>query len=204
MLNTGSADIILASTSASRAALLAAARVKARREPPEVDEKAVREVLEKTGGVTASDTAEVLARAKAEAVSERFPGAHVIGADQILALENRIFEKPEDMEAARATLLALRGKTHALHACVAVARGGDTRWSHTDVARLTMRDFTPEFAGRYLAEAGADVLKSVGAYQLEGAGVHLFEEIDGDFFTILGLPLLPLLGFLRREGAIAE
>lgn len=203
MLNSESAELILASTSASRAQLLAAAGVDVRIEPPGVDEKAVRRVLENTGGVTPADIAEVLARAKAEAVSERFPGALVIGADQVLALEDEIFEKPENMEAARRTILALRGKTHGLHACVAVARGGDTLWSHTDTALMRMRDFPPEFAGRYLGEAGEDVLRSVGAYQLEGMGVHLFEKIDGDFFTILGLPLLPLLDCLRREGAVA-
>jgi len=126
----------------------------------------------------------------------------VIGADQLLELDGRIFEKPADMEAARQTLLALRGKTHQLHACVAVARGGDAIWSHSASAYMTMRDFSPGFVGRYLAEAGEQVLTSVGAYQLESLGVHLFEAIEGDYFTILGLPLLPLLDFLRREGAV--
>lgn len=203
MLTSDTTQIILASTSASRAKLLAAAGIEARKEPPDVDEKAVRMVLEETGDVAPADVAEVLARAKAEAVSDRFPAAIVIGADQVLALEDRLFEKPENLEAARRALLELRGKTHYLHACVAVARGGDTLWAHTETAAMTMRDFSPEFVGRYLAEAGDSVLQSVGGYQLEALGVHLFEAIDGDFFTILGLPLLPLLAFLRDRGAVA-
>lgn len=204
MLNSATTELILASTSPSRARMLAAAGLELRKEAPGVDEASVRMVLEQTGNVTPSDVAEVLARAKAEAVSEKFPGALVIGADQVLALEDRIFDKPKTMEAARRTLLELRGKTHALHACVAVARGGETVWTHADTASLTMRDFTPEFAGRYLADAGDQVLQSVGAYQLEGLGVHLFESVEGDFFTILGLPLLPLLEFLRGRGVVAQ
>lgn len=196
--------IILASASPSRAALLRGAGIDVRIEPADVDEPAIRSALEGGEGTPAADIAEVLGRAKAETVSSRFPEHLVIGGDQLLELEGRIFEKPADMEAARRTLLELRGKTHHLHASVAVARGGDTLWAHVASAHLTMRNFGPDYVGQYLALAGDKVLSSVGAYQLESLGVHLFEKIEGDYFTILGLPLLPLLDFLRREGALAS
>ncbi len=204
MMQDNIAEIILASASPSRAALLAAAGIVARIVPADVDEPAIRSALEGAQGTPPADIAEMLARTKAETVSARFPEALVVGADQLLELEGRIFEKPSDMEAARRSLLALRGKTHYLHASVAVARGGETIWAHSASAHMTMREFEPEFVGRYLAQAGERVLSSVGAYQLESLGVHLFETIEGDYFTILGLPLLPLLDFLRREGALVS
>jgi len=148
------------------------------------------------------DVAEVLARAKAEAVSEVAPKAHVIGGDQVLAFGDVIMSKPESMEAARRQLLDLSGKTHTLHTSVAVATNGETIWADTTVAILTIRKLSPEFIGRYLAAAGEEVLSSVGAYQIESMGVQLFEKIDGDYFSILGLPLIPLLDMLRREGVI--
>ena len=148
------------------------------------------------------DVAEVLARAKAEAVSDVAQGACVIGGDQVLAFGKQIISKPDSMAAARAQLLDLNGKTHQLHTAVAVAMNGETVWTYTDVATLTMRKLTPEFIGHYLAAAGEAVLSSVGAYQIESVGIQLFEKIEGDFFSILGLPLLPLLDALRRQGAI--
>lgn len=204
MLNTGTPEIILASASKSRAALMKGAGVSVRIVPPDINETAIRTALLRSSETTPGDIAEVLARAKAEIVSEAEPEAVVIGADQVLELDGEIFEKPVDMEAARKTILSLRGKTHQLHASVAVARGGETVWAYTGTANLTMRAFDPEYAGRYLAEAGDAVLSSVGAYQLEGIGIHLFSEIEGDYFTILGLPLLPLLDYLRREEALAS
>jgi len=138
----------------------------------------------------------------ATAVSELARNAFVIGADQVLALGDRILSKPESMEAARGELLDLSGKSHTLHSAVALARNGMTAWAHSEASTLTMRALTPQFIGRYLAAAGEEVLSSVGAYQLEGLGIQLFEKIDGDYFSILGLPLLPLLDALRREGAI--
>ena len=126
----------------------------------------------------------------------------MIGGDQILALGKTIMSKPDSMEAARRQLLDLSGKTHTLHTAVAVATNGETLWAETTVATLTMRKLTPEFIGRYLAAAGEEVLGSVGAYQLEALGVQLFDKIDGDYFSILGLPLIPLLDTLRREGVI--
>jgi septum formation protein len=148
------------------------------------------------------DVAEVLARAKAEAVSDIAPEAYVIGGDQVLAFGDVIMSKSESMEAARRQLLNLRGKTHTLHTAVAVATNGETIWAETTKATLTMRKLSPEFIGRYLAAAGEEVLSSVGAYQIESLGIELFEKIDGNYFSILGLPLIPLLDTLRREGVI--
>jgi septum formation protein len=148
------------------------------------------------------DVAEVLARAKAEAVSDLARKAYVIGADQVLAVGDFIMSKPENMETARRQLLDLRGKTHTLHTAVAVATNGETIWAETTMATLTVRKLSPEFIGRYLAAAGEEVLSSVGAYQIESLGIELFDKIDGDYFSILGLPLIPLLDKLRREGVI--
>lgn len=197
-------EIVLASGSVSRAALLTGAGVAFDRDPADIDEAAVRAALAADEPAPdPADVAEILARAKAETVSARRPDAHVIGADQIMTLDGEIFEKPPDMDAARETLLRLNGRTHQLHAGVCVARDGETLWSHTDTAVLTMRELSPEAVGRYLAAAGDAVLTSVGAYQLESLGVHLFSKIEGDYFTILGLPLLALLAFLRAEEALA-
>jgi len=135
-------------------------------------------------------------------VSDLAHGAFVIGADQVLAFGDEILAKPEGMEGARRQLLALSGKTHKLHSSVALARDGEILFAHTEEAALTMRKLSLEFIGRYLADAGDEILNSVGAYQLEGLGIELFEKIDGDYFSILGLPLLPLLDALRREGVI--
>lgn len=194
------APLVLASASPSRAALLSAAGLEFDVDPAGVDEQAIREVLAGDGRSAPGDVAEVLARAKAETVSERRPGDLVIGADQVLALGDDIFEKPESMEDARRTLLALQGKTHQLVSAIALARGGNVFWARVETAELTMRALTPEEIGKYLGVAGESVLSSVGAYQLESLGVHLFEEIKGDYFTILGLPMLALLARLRQEG----
>lgn len=192
--------LILGSASPSRAALLKAAGLEFTTSPAEIDERAIREVLQKAGDAAAADFAEVLARAKAEAVSEANPGAYVIGADQILAVGETVFEKPADMAHARRTLLSLQGQTHHLHAAVVLARSGTVHWSHVQTASLTMRALTPEDIGQYLGAAGEAVLSSVGAYQLEALGVRLFEKIEGDYFTILGVPLLPLLQQLNELG----
>ena len=201
-LQSGRPPLILASSSKVRARLLEAAGLAFIVEPPGLDEHAMRQAVSGTGALGPQDVAEVLARAKAEAVSEVARDAFVIGADQVLALGERILAKPESMEAARGELLDLSGKSHALLSAVALARNGTTLWAHSEISTLTMRALTPQFIGRYLAAAGGEVLSSVGAYQLEGLGIQLFEKIDGDYFSILGLPLLPLLDALRREGAI--
>jgi septum formation protein len=194
--------LILASGSRSRARILEAAGLAFIVEPPGLDESAMRQAVSGERSLDPHDVAEVLARAKAEAVSDLAPKAYVIGGDQVLALGDTILSKPDSMEAARRQLLDLSGRTHTLHTAVAVASGGETLWAETTVATLTMRKLSPEFIGRYLAAAGDELLSSVGAYQLESLGVQLFEKIEGDFFSILGLPLSPLLDTLRREGAI--
>ena len=194
-------QIVLASASRARRELLAAAGVPFTVEAADVDEPAVRRALTPTTAPTT--VAEVLARAKAEDVGARHRDALVIGADQVLAFGAEILIKPGDVEGARTTLLKLKGKTHELHSSVAFAEDGGIVWTHTGTARLTMRDFSDDFLEEYLLRAGDRVGESVGAYELEGAGVQLFERIEGDYFTILGLPLLPVLAQLRARGVIA-
>lgn len=193
--------IILASGSPFRKALLEHAGVPFEAIPAEIDERAVEAPLEGSGA-SPDEVALVLAEAKALEVSERHPGALVIGSDQTLSLDDAVLHKPTDMEAARRHLLSLSGKTHSLNSAIVIARSGETLWRHVEIARLTMRALEPAFIGRYLARVGAKALSSVGAYQIEGEGIQLFEKIEGDYFTIVGLPLLPLLTELRARGAI--
>ena len=193
--------LILASRSRARLMLLANAGLEVVAEPAEFDERAARAPLHEEG-LGADDIAAVLAEAKAGTVSETRPGALVIGADQTLSCDGERFDKPRSMEEAREQLLRLRGRTHMLHSAVACVRDGETLFRHLDEARLTMRDVTPAFVGRYLARIGNKAFESVGAYQVEGPGIQLFARIEGDFFTILGLPLLPLLAFLRAQGIL--
>ena len=201
-LQAGRPPLILASTSKTRARMLEKAGLTFIAEAPGLDEGLMLQAMGDEKTLHPHDAAEVLARAKAEAVSDLAKSAFVIGADQVLVFEGRIISKPENMKAARAQLLDLSGRTHTLHTSVALANNGRTVWAQTDIANLTMRKLTPEFIGHYLAAAGEVVLSSVGAYQFESIGSQLFEKIDGDFFSILGLPLLPLLDTLRREGVI--
>ena len=197
--------LVLASASPTRQRLLRAAGVHFKVITSCVDEVVIRETLVADGHeVDPIDLAEVLARAKAEDVSARHPGCPVIGADQVLSCGGGLFSKPSTVDAARETLLALRGRTHQLHSAVAIAEDGETEWVFADTADLTMRRFSMAFLGRYLAAVGGGVLGSVGAYQLEGPGIQLFERIEGDFFTILGLPMLPLLAELRARKLIPE
>jgi len=192
---------ILASKSASRAAILKGAGVDFAQEDSHVDEAQAKREL---AGLAASPraVAEHLAEKKALAVSER-RGGLVIGCDQTLDLDGALFDKAEDMAEARVRLMSLRGRRHHLHAALAAARAGEVLWRFTETVTLTMRLFSEDFLEDYLARAGHSILGSVGCYRLEGEGANLFEAIDGDYFAILGLPLLPLLGFLRREGVIA-
>jgi septum formation protein len=201
-LQAGRPPLILASGSATRAKLLEAAGLSFAIQPPGLDESVMREAISGEGSLGPHDVAEVLARAKAEAVSDLARQAYVIGGDQVLAFGGAILSKPRSMEEARKQLLDLSGKTHELHTSVALATNGEAVFAETNVATLTMRKLEPAFIGRYLAAAGPAVLESVGAYQIEGLGLQLFEKIDGDYFSILGLPLVPLLGALRREGVI--
>jgi septum formation protein len=196
-------SLILASGSSTRRKMLAAAGVVVHVVSADVDEAAIRDTLTAGGNdMDPLDIAEVLARAKAQQVSAAHPNALVIGADQILALGARLFAKPDDLEGARQTLRDLRGHTHQLHSAVVLAQDGEVIWSHGDTAHLAVRDVSDAFIERYLREVGPDVCQSVGAYQLEGLGVQLFDRIEGDYFTILGLPLLPLLAELRARGVI--
>lgn len=195
--------LILASASASRRQLLASAGLVFEVEPSGVDEDEVKRSL--LGERAAPQAiAETLAELKARRVSARHPSAMVIGADSTLACNGRQFDKPPTLAAAREQLLALAGQTHDLCSSVVVARAGVRLWHHNERARLTMRPFSDSFVDTYLARAGETVTTSVGAYQLEGLGAHLFSRVDGDYFTILGLPLLPLLSFLADHGVGLE
>lgn len=193
--------LILASKSPFRSAILKNAGIAFSTESADIDERAVEAPLYKSGA-TPQEVAEVLAEAKALSVSENHPDAVVIGCDQTLSLGDQIFHKPVDMDAARRQLLQFSGKTHQLNSAVVLVKNGETLWRHVSVARMTMRDLDPGFVGRYLGRVGDIALSSVGAYQVEGPGIQLFEEIEGDYFTIVGLPLLPLLHELRKENLI--
>lgn len=191
--------LVLASGSATRQRLLADAGVDFAVRPADIDERAAEAPLIAAGGPQ-QDVALLLATAKALNVSDSSPRDLVIGADQTLEVDGERLTKPADMEAARRQLLYLSGKRHRLHSALACARDGEVIWDYVDTASLTMRPLSPAFVGRYLAAAGPAALTSVGSYRLEGRGIQLFQSIDGDFFTILGLPLLPLLQLLRAEG----
>ncbi|MER9423264.1 Maf-like protein [Mesorhizobium sp. M0317] len=193
--------IILASGSPFRKAMLINAGLGIEAVPADVDERALEAPLQDSG-VSPEDVALILAEAKATEVSERRSGALVLGCDQTLSLGDEVFHKPADMEGARRHLLALSGKTHQLNSAAVLCRNGKVLWRHVGIASLTMRKLDPAFVGRHLARVGAKALSSVGAYQIEGEGIQLFEEIEGDYFTIVGLPLLPVLAELRALGAI--
>lgn len=193
--------LVLASASVTRADMLRRAGLTCAIDPAHVDEDEVKRAL-RTSGARAGDLAEALAELKARKISSRHGGALVIGADQVLECQGKWFDKPADRAAARAQLLELRGKTHELVSSVCVLRDGARLWRHTGRARLTVRPFSEAFLDDYLDRVGSAVLQSVGAYQLEGMGAQLFSRIDGDYFTILGLPLLPLLDFLRKSAVV--
>jgi septum formation protein len=193
--------VVLASASRSRIAMLATAGVAVNAHPAGVDEAEVKRALV-AEEATPMLVAETLAELKAQQVSTRHPGALVIGADQVLACNEVLFDKPPNRDHARGHLQALRGRSHTLYAGVCVVRDGRYLWHANDSAELTMRDLSDAFIETYLDAIGDDALQSVGAYQLEGRGAQLFTRVSGDFFTILGLPLLPLLGFLRNHGVL--
>jgi septum formation protein len=193
--------LVLASKSAIRHAILRDAGIPVAVEPADIDERAIEQ---RSAKEDAGELAAVLACEKARTVAARFPGRLVLGADQTLALGERRFSKPADRAGARGQLAALRGQTHELHSAVALARGSSVLFEHREVARLTMRSFSDQFLEAYLDAAGAAVTASVGGYQLEKVGIQLFEHIQGDHFTILGLPLVPLLDYLRTAGWLAE
>jgi septum formation protein len=193
--------LILASKSPFRAMLMKNAGLAFTSQSAKIDERALEAPLQGSG-VTPQDVALVLAEAKALDVSSRNTDALVIGSDQTLSLGDRVFHKPSNMEDARQHLLALSGKTHQLNSAVVIVLNSVPIWRHVSIARLTMRQLTPAFIGRHLAQTGDAILSSVGAYQFEREGVQLFDTIEGDYFTIVGLPLIPLLAELRARGAI--
>jgi septum formation protein len=193
--------VVLASASPIRAQLLRNAGVDCSVVPAQVDEQEVKLSL-RGEGADAAAVADTLAELKARQVAPGHPGALVIGVDQVLDCQGTLFDKPPDLDHARAHLVALRGRTHELVTAVSVLRDGERLWHHIDRARLTMRDFGDDFLDAHLAAVGTDALSTVGAYRLEGPGVQLFARIEGDYFTILGLPLLPVLDFLRNHGVV--
>lgn len=196
--------LILASSSASRAAILTGAGLRFERRPAHIDETALIESLQ-ADNAPPRDIADALAEAKTLKVARNAPpDAIVLGADQLLVCEGRIFEKPRDRAEAEQHLAFLSGKSHELVGGVCGAVNGAVVWRHVEIARLTMRRMDEAFIRDYLDTAGPAVLASVGCYQLEALGPHLMSRIDGDFFSILGLPLLPVLDFLRTQGALTR
>ncbi|MEM7441994.1 MAG: Maf family protein [Pseudomonadota bacterium] len=194
-------SIVLASGSSSRRSMLDAAGLEFLVDTPAVDEASVKQAMQ-ADGAGPMDVAEALAEMKARQVSRRHPNAMVIGADQMLECGGVWFDKPVDLDHAQSHLVALRGKKHRLIASVVVVQNQARQWHHNDIVTLEMRPFSDAFLRSYLGRAGDAVLGSVGAYQLEGLGAQLFRRIEGDYFTVLGLPLLPLLDYLRTRGVL--
>lgn len=190
-------NLILASGSRHRAMVLENAGLTFAQIPSELDERAVEAPLAQAN-VLPEDRAEILAEAKAIDVAERHSGHLVIGCDQILSLAGKVLHKVNTIEDAQARLLDLQGRTHMLHSGIVLVRDGETLWRHVAACTMTMRVMDPGFIGRHLADVGEAALSSVGAYQIEGRGAQLFEKIEGDLFSVIGVPLLPLLEELRR------
>lgn len=171
--------------------------------PAAVDEDAVKQAF-RAEGAPARDLADALAEMKAKRIGAKHPQTLTLGADQVLAFEGRSFDKPKDRDEARAQLQTLRGKSHELISAAVICDGAAPVWRHIGIARLTMRPFTDDFLDRYLVEEGEAVLSTVGGYRIEGRGAQLFSRVSGDYFSILGLPLLEVLGFLRARGILVE
>ncbi|MEZ5753377.1 MAG: nucleoside triphosphate pyrophosphatase [Paracoccaceae bacterium] len=194
--------LILASASAIRQQLLANAGIPVQAIPARVDEETIRTALE-AEGAKPRDMADTLAEMKARKLAERHPDAVVIGCDQVLDFQGRVFSKPENPDAARAQLTALRGQTHRLFSAVVLYQSARPVWRHMGEVRLTMRAFSDAYLDDYLSRNWDEVRHCVGAYQLEGEGARLFAQVEGDYFSVLGLPLLPLLNYLGQRGLIA-
>ncbi len=199
-MSAAAANIVLASTSAIRQAVLKGAGVPFEAFSPGVDEATIKDSL-LAEGLGPRDIADALAEAKAVKVSMRRPGL-VIGADQTMDLDGKLYDKVDTVEEARERLKLMRGKTHKLHCAMVVARDGQPIWREVVTTSLRMRPFTDAYLEAYLERNAPGILSSVGCYQLEGEGVQLFDKIDGDYFAILGLSLIPLLDLLRRHGAV--
>ena len=196
-------SLVLASGSASRKALLTAAGVAFTADPADLDEDALMADL-KARGADASAVASELAQQKALAVSRRHPGKTVLGGDSVIAFGDEYLSKCATLDAARALLTRLSGHTHLLVSAAALARDGALLWTHASPCRMVMRDLSPDFLDDYLATEGPAILSSVGCYHFEGRGAQLFATVDGDYFSVLGLPLLQVLAQLRKEGVLAS
>jgi septum formation protein len=194
--------LILASGSAARQRMLRDAGVVFDVAKANIDEHELLQSM-RTEQMSARDCADLLSELKSLKISRMCPDDWIIGADQTLSIGAEVLEQPGTIEKARAQLMWLRGKTHVLNSAVCVARHGSVVWRHVGQARLGMREFSDAFLERYLVEAGVDILRSVGAYHVEGPGLQLFSKIEGDLFTIQGMPMLPLLDYLRTQGLIA-
>ncbi|MBK1656763.1 Maf family protein [Paracraurococcus ruber] len=201
LLQRTAPPLVLATASTARQAVLRGAGLAFTAEAAAVDEAAIKESAQ-AEGIPVEDAAMLLAEAKAQRIARRHPEALVIGADQMLVCDGRWFDKPVGMDGARAHLRALRGRTHELVSALVCWRQGQRVWQHLARPRLTMRDFSDDFLEAYLAAEGEALLSSVGAYRLEGPGVQLFSRVEGEHAAILGLPLLPLLDFLRQHGVL--
>ena len=195
--------VVLASGSETRKSMLSAAGVFFEVLPAVIDEDEIKSALRAEGSDSAF-IAESLAEHKARVVSRKLPSPLILGADQILECDNKIYSKPVNLAAAKEQLISLRGKDHTLISSVVVFRNAQRLWHNTDRALLRMRDFSNDFLDDYVAELGEELLEGPGCYKVEGLGIQLFSRITGDHFTILGLPLLPLLDYLRLQGAVAE
>ena len=193
-------EIILASKSVSRKKLMSNAGLDFKQHVSSIDEEIIKQTFLKSG--EPQDLPMILAQAKAMTVSEKFPDSWVIGSDQVLLFNGKVYDKPKSDIDARDQLLELRGNQHQLETAVCIVKNKELMWSVSDSSYLTMRDFSPVFLGKYLAAEGENVTTSVGGYKLEGLGLQLFDKIDGDFFTILGLPMLKLLSYLRQQNLI--
>lgn len=190
-------SLVLASASPFRRMLLENAGISFQARAADIDERAIEGEVERQGS-SPEEVALILAEAKARNVGEDFPDDIIIGSDQTMSLGARVYHKPRDMDEARGHLLSLSGQVHQLNSGIVLMRGDDILWKHVASARMSVRVLHPEFIDAHLARVGKKALSSVGAYQLEGEGIQLFDKIDGDYFTILGLPMLPLLAKLRE------
>ncbi|HKQ44630.1 MAG TPA: Maf family protein [Rhizomicrobium sp.] len=195
--------LVLASGSASRKSLLKAAGIAFVCDPADLDETALMTALQ-AKGADAPAVASALAQEKALAVSRRHPGGIVLGGDSVIAFENQFLSKCASLKEARRLLLRLSGQTHMLVSAAALAKDGALLWTHASLCQMTMRDLSPQFLDGYLAAEGPAILSSVGCYHFEGRGAQLFDRVDGDYFSVLGLPLLPVLAQLRKEGLLAS
>jgi septum formation protein len=197
------ASLVLASSSASRRALLTAAGVSFVTDPADLDESTLMASL-LAAGSDAADIAAELAQRKALAVSHRHPGRTVLGGDSVIGFDGDLVSKCASLEDARSLLRRLSGNTHLLVSAAALARDGALLWTHASPCHMTMRPLSPQFLDDYLAQEGKAILSSVGCYHFEGRGAQLFAKVDGDYFSVLGLPLLPVLAQLRKEGLLAS